>query len=138
MISSPFSCSLAFSSSPCSSLSLPYSPESAAVVDLGKRTRDFLVCLVQYGVGLLLFGLVEIANEIMAIFGFLVNSPSLIIPGLDFTPPTIPTEVLGWINWIFPLQLLAPLFTAVLSAAAVLRVMRWWAALKGIPIRPID
>lgn len=105
-------------------------------MEFARSVLDFFVCLVKFAVGLVGWALVEIINEVLAIFGVLGQIISYFIPVLDFRPLVIPSDVLSYINWIFPLGYLSQLYAYSLSAFAVYRVMRWAANRARMPVQP--
>jgi hypothetical protein len=106
-------------------------------MEFARSALDFLVCLVKYAVGLISWALVEIVNEVLAIFAWFASLIGLVIPVLNFEVPQIPLEVLSWINWIFPLGYLAQLYTYTLGGFAIYRLLRWWSNRRKVPIQPL-
>lgn len=106
------------------------------MIEFGQSAADFLVCLIKLAVGLMSYAIVEVINEVLAIFAWVGLLISYIIPGLDFQAPTIPTDVLSYINWIFPLGFLVQIYTYTLGAFAIYRIMRWAANRAKIPVQP--
>lgn len=105
-------------------------------MELARSVLEFFVCLVKFAVGLMSWALVEIINEVLAIFAWLGMLLGYVIPALNFDVPQIPTEVLSWINWIFPLGFLAQLYTYTLAGFAIYRLLRWWSNRRKIPVQP--
>lgn len=105
-------------------------------MEFARSVIDFFVCLAKFAVGLVGWTIVEIINEALAIFGWFGTIISYFIPGLDFQPVVIPSDVLSYINWIFPLGYLSQLYAYALTAFAIYRVMRWAANRAKIPVQP--
>ena len=106
-------------------------------MDFTQAAVDILICVVQYGVGLMRWMLIECIKE-LAVLLWLITIPfdAFLPDALDQDLPEINAQWLGWINWIFPLGLLSQLYTYVLGAFAVYRVLRWIANRMKVPVQP--
>lgn len=105
-------------------------------MDFAESVYQFFVCLVRYAVGLVRFALVEIVNEVLAIIYFVASIIGYVIPPLNFAVPEIPSDTLSYINWLFPVGFLVPLYTSCFTAYGIYRVLRFLSRRNGGSIRP--